>query len=411
MSTSSSLPKLVSSYMLISILFFGYNMLQLPKTPYFAVRFLLMLIVAFYALGIVIKRKNKYSSMSLFLGYFFYLVFSFIFLFLYDFPPTLIPDAVMSGLFPMLFFFVGAEDKDRNTFETSFYKFYFLGAVFLFICSIYLFVTVPSWYIEWKISMQPEEWQDNPRVLGAMSGFSGSGYLVGYTAFFAFCYLIFRLKNKVANMFDYFFLFIVVFCLIFSQVRVALLGASFVLLWFLKKTLSIRNFIIVLIVVIAFIALFSYLLSYSESLSTLFDFFTAKLEGASEDTRYETGISLLSSQTNFIFGHGYGTGGHKAAEQGLPAVTDMEYVKLFYETGIIGTTLFFLIVFKALKKSTWFSFEFFIIVFYLLAMLIANPLTAEATMSPVFWYAVGRAACKQSIMEFKTPKVNYYKSV
>lgn len=390
MSLSFTTKKIVSSYMLISILFFGYNMLQLPKMPYFAIRFILMLIVAVYALSIIGRNFKNNLGIRLFLGYFLYLVFSFIFIFIYDYPVSLITDAVLSGLFPMLFFLVGVEDKNVPLFENRFYRYYFWGTIFLFICSIYLFVTMPSWYMSWKISMLPDEWQENPRVLGAMSGFSGSGYLVGYSALFSFCYLLFRIKFKTTKKYDYILLFVVVFCLIFSQVRVAILAAVIVLLWYIFTTLNLKNFFLLMAAGILLVAVFSYIVTNSETLSTLFDFFTSKVEGASEDTRYETGLALLSKQTNFIFGHGYGSGGHEADTLGLPSVTDFEYVKLFYETGIIGFVMFIAIIFKVFSRKPRISFELFIIMFYLIAMFIANPLTADATMSPVFWYAVGR---------------------
>lgn len=394
MSISFSTKKIVSSYLLISILFFGYNMLQLPKLPYFALRFLLMFIVAVYALKIIKHNIKRSPGMSLFLCYFLYLIFSFLLFFAYDFPSTLIPDAVMSGLFPMLFFFVGSADKEESVFEVRFYKYYLWGCIFLFVCSIYLFVTLPSWYLEWKISVQPDEWQDNIKVLGSMSGFSGSGYLVGYTALFSFCYLLFKFKSKVAKKYDILFLFIVVFCLIFSQARVAVLTAAIILLWYLKAIINPKNFFKLLLIAVVIILFLYYIISSSESLSALFEIFFSKVKGASEDTRYETGLTLLSQQTNFIFGHGYGSGGHKANTLGLPSVTDFEYIKLLYETGIVGLTLFFVILYKTFgvikNNKHKYTFEFFIIVFYLMAMLIANPLTADATMSPVYWYAMGR---------------------
>lgn len=394
MSISISTKKIVSSYLLITILFFGYNMLQLPKAPYFALRFLLMFIVVVYAFKYLNRDFKRSPGVRLFLLYFIYLTFSFLFILYYDYPLELIPDAIMSGLFPMVFFFIGVEDKKTALFESDFYKCYFGGALFLFVCSIYLFVTVPSWYMEWKISMQPDEWQDNIKVLSTMSGFSASGYLVGYTALFAFCYLLFRFKSKKASKFDYLFLFIIVFCLIFSQARVAILMAAIILLWYAKSTLKIKNLLIIGVVVIVFVLIFNYIISNSELLSELFNVLSSKVEGTSEDTRYETGLTLLSKQTNFLFGHGYGSGGHKADTLGLPSVTDFEYVKLFYETGIIGFVLFSVIIIKTIKvcidTKPNYSFELCIICFYLLAMLIANPLTADATMSPVFWYAIGR---------------------
>ncbi len=393
MYSSFSSKNIVSYYLLISILFFGYNILQLPKMPYFALRLLLMLIVVFY----VINKKNsvvKSNSIQLFSGYFIYLFFTLFLFFVNGSPVELIPEALISGLFPMLFFFVGTVDKNESVFESRFYKYYFGGSIILFFCSVYLFVTMPSWYLEWKISMQPEEWQENINILGTMSGFSGSGYLVGYTAFFSFCYILFKFKTKVAKKVDILYLSVVVFCMIFSQVRIAFLTSAIVLIWYFKTALTKRNFIIIIVTSLAFIFVINYIVTNSETLNALFDMFFSKLERTAEDSRYKTGFTLLSQQTNYLFGHGYGTGGHKANLLELPSVTDFEYVKLFYETGLVGFMLFLIINVKAIcvffHKRPRYDFEMCIILFYLLAMLVANPLSAEATMSPIYWYALGR---------------------
>lgn len=390
MNFSFSIKKLVSSYMLVLILFMGYNMLQLPKAPYYAIRFLLMFIVAVYTIRIAVKNFASSSGTRLFVFYFLYLVFSFIWILIDGLPHSLILDALMSGLFPMLFFFVGSTEKDIPTLDAPFYKFYFWGCVFLFICSIYLFVTMPFWYLDWKITGAPEGYEENVKYLSAMSGFSVTGYLVGYSSLFAFCYLLFKFKSKKSKAYDIALLFIVVFCLVFAQARVAILMAVIVLLWYILTTLNVKTILVVFAIVIPAIFILINIVSNNELLSSVFEIFTSKVEGASGDTRYESGLLLLSQQTNFIFGHGYGSGGHKADTLGLPSVTDFEYVKIFYETGIIGFVLFLAIIFKAIAKKPRISLESFIIIFYLLAMLIANPLTADATMSPVFWYAVGR---------------------
>lgn len=390
MSISNIAKKITASYMLIAILFFGYNMLQLPKLPYFAIRLLIMLIVSVYAISVIKHSFNKKKGVRIFVYYIIYQVFTFIFIFFYNYPVSLIPDAVMSGLFPMLFFFVGSADKEDSLFGNDFYKYYFWGCIFMFVCSIYLFLTMPSWYLEWKSTMVIEEYENNLNILGSMSGFSGSGYLVGYTALFSFCYLIFKFKTKDANKLDIFLMFIVVFCLFFSQVRVAMLMAIVILLWYLLTTLNIKSIVVLLLVVVPVTVVLIRVISNSELLLDLSNIVTSKIEVASNDKRYETGIELLSQQTNYLFGHGYGSGGHKARSLGLLGVTDFEIVKVFYETGIIGFIFFFAIAFKALLKKPRFCFEFFIVAFYMLAMLIANPLTADATMSPIFWYAVGR---------------------
>ena len=394
MRISLSAKSIVTGYMLISILYFFYNMLQLPKLPYFAIRFLLMLVVVFYVIRIIKCNINKSKNLALFLCYCLYLVFTFVFIFLNNYPIALIPEAIMEGIFPMLFFFVALDEKQKPLCEVKFYNYYFIGSIILFVCSIYLFVTLPSWYIDWKRSMLPESLQDEILIMGAMSGPASTGYLVGYVAYFSFCFLLFKFYYKETKKYEIILLYIVGFCLLFSQVRVALLTAAVVLLWYLKKTLSPRSFMILAAIMICFGLLFIYIVNQSEFLSAMLDTIAYKLDQTSDGSRFNTGFVLLSKQSNYIFGHGYGSGGNVANGMGLPSVTDAEYFKLFYETGIIGFCFFIVLVIKTLLRikanKRIYMFEFFIIFFYLVAMLVADPLSLSAMMSNVFWYAIGR---------------------
>lgn len=356
----------------------------------------LIVIVALYTFFLIKKKYCNSLTKKLIEVYILYLTCSFILIPIYGFPLSLIPKAIIAGIFPIFFGIIGCYYAQIDILNDKLLKYYYWGCLFMYICSIYLYLAAPQWYINRKLEMLPDEWKNTIQIVGLLSGFSSTGYLVGYTSLFAFTYLIFKIKKERFSSWKLVQLLIILFCSFFSQCRISLIWMGIVFIWYLSKELSIKKFFAICILIISLGYITGILIQNHEDLSLMKDIFLSKLENASDDSRYKTGFIVLEYQKNILIGSGYGTGGNYANNLGLPSVTDAEYFKLIYETGIIGFILFVLIILNTYLRifqfQSKYKFEFFIVSFYLSAMLIANPLSSEALMAPIFWYCIGKTS-------------------
>lgn len=385
---------LVKSYFLIEILLYGAVMIGIPRIITFGTRLILLAVVTSESVNFLRKCYKIKLHARLVWWYILYLFITALFSLFESYPAGIYIEAINQGVIPILFFFIAYKYKDVRFEEDPLLRRYLYACLFMYACSLYLFFTMPSWYIEWKKSILPEEWQNNLAILSVLSGFSGTGYLVGYTSFFAFSFLVIRYIYGSGTRYDFLYLCITSLCMLLSQTRASLFMSLALLTWVILSKLTGRKRFYAIIAVIMILSSIIYLLNNNEAVSEVSNIFASKLEGTSSSSRYDTGIKLLSYQTNYLFGHGYGTGGNVANGLGYPSVTDCEYFKLFYETGLVGITFFFTIIInfyrKVLRCKKRYMFELFIVSFYLLAMNIADPLSVAPMMSPVFWYSIGR---------------------
>lgn len=94
-----------------------------------------------------------------------------------------------------------------------------------------------------------------------------------------------------------------------------------------------------------------------------------------------------------LFGLGMGSCGHAAHYAGCEAITDVEYMKLFYEFGMFGISLLgFIIVstlIRGIKRIKYLLGEVLILLYYLAAGIGSDSLTFFI-FSVMFWYTLGR---------------------
>lgn len=386
--------KIVDSYFLIEILLYGAVMLSMPRILTFSARLLLMSIILVESIRYMRQSYKRYRLTRVVWGYILYLIFTILISSIDGYPSVIYIESINQGIYPIFFFFLAVKFKNHNIEDDPIYIRYLYGCLFMYVCALYLFFTMPSWYINWRISILPDEWKNNLNILSLLTGFSADSYLVGYTSFFAFTYLLINIVNGKRIKYDIYFLIITSLCMLLSQTRSSIFMSLAVLLWLVMTKMKTKYKVYAITFILIIVAAFIYLVEHSEFLSEIINVFSNKLEGTSSSSRYDTGFLLLSHQTNYIFGHGYGTGGNVANSLGFPSVTDCEYFKLFYETGIIGFCYFVVIIFNfyrlAIKKTEKYRLEIVIVTFYLLAMNIADPLSVAPMMAPVFWYSLGR---------------------
>lgn len=89
-----------------------------------------------------------------------------------------------------------------------------------------------------------------------------------------------------------------------------------------------------------------------------------------------------------------GAGGSSAGMFGLPHVNDANYYKLLYESGLVGSTWFFIIIIMTLIRAfiniKYLIIELVIICYVLSAMVGSNSLTLAYMYILPFWFAMGR---------------------
>ena len=102
---------------------------------------------------------------------------------------------------------------------------------------------------------------------------------------------------------------------------------------------------------------------------------------------------------NLIIGDGLGTFGHKAIGYSKVLIPDGNYFKIFAEIGTIGTFLFFLIIVRSLVlgfKSFRNKYLELGIVFGLSLIAIGSNVFSYQSITPIFWYTIGRLSIKHS---------------
>ena len=96
----------------------------------------------------------------------------------------------------------------------------------------------------------------------------------------------------------------------------------------------------------------------------------------------------------YAFGHGIGSVGAEARKLGFYGLTDSNYIKIFFETGLCGSLGFILVMMSTVARAfsyiKYYICELSIVLFILVAMPISNSLCLYHLCILPFWYAVGR---------------------
>lgn len=317
-------------------------------------------------------------------------------------------------LFVTIFFFVGRHPKisKRQIFQNGI-------TPFLIVCclGLILYIMSPSWYMNYKLQIwQSEAGISEDRILEMtrLSAFWQYPYWVSYGCAIMYSYMMTNcfmqgfMKKRDAVVLMY-----IAFIAILTQQRapliiIALLTIIFILVGIFKKRkygrLSLRTSIMYFIILgICMFALFLSIVD-SEMLARLLEKFEV-LGNASAflDNRADIFSDFRSKEITF-FGDGIGRYSHAAYNLGKPAITDQQYLKILYETGICGCIGYGVIIgtvmLTGLRHFQSHIFELSIILFYLLAMTGANCLAIFDQHSAIFWLCCG-FICNKYIMQTK----------
>jgi len=293
-----------------------------------------------------------------------------------------------------------------NTYKATadrLFEFSYYALLVSFVVGLFLHFMAFPWYIAWKLAGL-EDWLGGYAVhratdMASFSGFWENTYPVGYLCVFVFAYSLKKILETSQTQFYIFAIITLVVCAL-AQQRVSFAMNSIVLLSFFgysfikRKRGGVSFFLLMLIVFSSLFVISESINDISLIIESISNRFESMLEGTSMvEERSGTWKKLLSTQTNYLFGHGFNSGGMEAYDYCGLGISDGEFFKFFYEGGIIGSLLFITIsgltILRGLTYLKLFFVETIIIVFFSVATLGANPFS-QPMLIFIYWYSMGR---------------------
>lgn len=306
----------------------------------------------------------------------------------------------------MLFFYVGLSD-DRP--GRPFYNKLMYSTAIVFVLGLLCFITMPSWFLSRTIEAinanNVVEYNEfNVFEQMRFGAFWGDSYSVSHLSVFCVAIAIFSVAYWEGKK-----RWIAIACLIIGLVssiasmhRASMAGSAMAVAFYIYFNCRMHrqkaNWIVFASFILILVGFVFLMPSFGERVEQIFELIfnrvddNMSLDKALKERKYTH--DLMAGMRFFIFGHGLGSGGVSARAYGLPGISDMQYIKMFYENGIVGAILFISIIIHALKRGvkyiSIYLTEIAIIGFILVAMLGSNSLSIYYFIVYPFWYTVGR---------------------
>lgn len=314
-------------------------------------------------------------------------------------------------LLPIFFFFIG---NDENEIDRGFYKSMLIGSIFMFLVGIYLYFSMPKWYIDWKVEGL-SDWvgKDNADFVTSTTGLSSffyTPYYTGYFSVFALIYIISLIFEKGPKLLYLLMFLITLLILALAQMRVAWIVGFFIFFVSIfygvfKKKKAGYYLMFILIFMVSSILFF---LFKNREYTIILDLIVSRfdsLNSAASD-RSNTWSFAISNLLDLLMGHGLGTASHVANSFGYPAITDGNYFKMFFELGLVGTFLLAVIMIltliRGLKFFKYLYVELGITFFITIACIGANPFSMPLIIA-IYWFSVGRIWNFAYLKSIKSP--------
>lgn len=383
-------------------LMFGYDFHRIFGTPFI----LGVDILALITCSLFITKNRNNLGKILFILWLFYNLASLLG-YIYNGKPTTCYFGMIRPLvFPMLFFFIGStEKKDNDTFYLSF----MYSCLVCYIIGLFLYFSMPSSYVSYLSRINENTWYGTNATeeyilsTARMSSFFGDSYAISYTSVPAFiiCLSLLFKKTCLSNRILLFFASICLISALLCQQRSAMFFAILVLFFFIfwgwkkKNTLLFKYALIVCLIIFVAISYFALDPRFSVVFDNVFDRFKEmSFADAMDSSRPDQYKNAIKACHNFIIGDGIGSISSIARRYGFLGVSDGEYIRIFVETGIVGSILFIILIFKTLYRCyidlNRYVTEFLIIAFFLFAMIGSNSLSINYFYSIIFWFSIGR---------------------
>lgn len=328
-----------------------------------------------------------------------------------DLPARYMAEEFKRFIAPTLFVYVGMYSK-----KDDIYKYYLYSIFVSVVVGFVLLIQQPAWYINFLIECFNNTWyadssEDASSIMETAFRFQSffvDSYAISYFVSFALCIVLCDIykTNSILKSQKIKLLYLIVFvvAIILSGFRVAMAYMLLAFLWMLAYGIVTKNphkkiFVGAVIAFFAFVLAIFVFLSDNEYFSFLKENLTERLsdmsfENAMEGSRNAQKEKVLESWQDIIFGDGTSSKGAQARIDELPAITDGGYVKMLVENGIVGVSIFAMIILitirKCLANLRYYMVELLIIGYVLVSMLGANSLAMHWCFVILFWFAVGR---------------------
>lgn len=382
---------LIPGYFIFAILDMVIGFLGFPSIQKF--NMLYLFICMYYVL---VKKEKRIETIDILI--ILLCVFIAFGVLLSDTQPELLWSGVRYQLLPMIFFFVGKYYLVNNRFM-EIGKYIIIGNAIL---GLFLFITEPAWYISWKMNLISfDATQSNLYYeMTRLSSLSAYPYWVSYSSFILYAYYLtetfyYSEKTNKKNYLILAFLFVI---MLLCQQRSPLLCAglsTFLLIWWSREKGNCHVGCMQIFVFLLFGGtLVIYLLNNMEEAQH--DFIIDKLNSITEGKNLvkERNSTFMVGKDLSILGEGIGKYSHNAIALNKRSIPDQQYLRIMYETGIVGMLLYGLIfiriMFQGLKNKTECIFDLLVVIFYMFSMIGANSLSMEGYHTAVFWFCCGR---------------------
>lgn len=359
----------------------------------------------------VLKKINALDIMM-----FIYVAYIIINSIVIDYPHHLrfLIQAFIFQLCPLMCYFIA---RSNDITMESILKKMLVPITIAMVLGVYFHFTQPTWYtaIKWNtIYERYGEYVSDYNVIEHMrlTSIWNSSYYIAYATLFFSVYLLYSLSfnklNSKKRHLIYLLLILCVVVLIYANHRATILGFIIAYIYCFLQGKN-KNMRIKMLFGAGLIALITINIIFSSP--EYFDYISQRYtsvtteEGLQERLEHTGGEQELFS----LFGHGYGRHSLRAREYGWWAIIDSEYQKQLGELGIIGFSMFVIILLFAIRSAfiqrDLKGLELCILLFYIETFLGASALSVDSEYSFIFWYVLGKINQKKAYRPVTTQSI------
>lgn len=398
------------------ILMYGQARGFIPLSGYFTAPFLAALLYIGLSSIPINYKKNK--LVVSFLLFSLFTLTSYLFI---DRPFSLFLNDCIYFLIPILIVFLGL---DRSQVSNKFYDYFFWSALISIVVGYYIYFMRPLWYQSFYTTVVNSKWfradyVDFNDVAESFrfSSFAADSYFTEYIGMFVFSLGLAKMFKSSSNKLLYLiFNLIILGAVLLSMQRSAIVCCLLMIIAYFFYYLFVRRgqnkgnlkYIIYAVLVLAVVAIS---LGTNEVVEkVLFRFTQLDAEDAFEveGSRTEQIKTTLESWENYITGNGLGTASSRARSLGYPGISDGNYIKLLVEEGIIGFSIFMIMIFstfiRALKNFKYLSMECCVVGALIFTMIGSDSLMFTYYIVP-YWYVIGKVWNKDYLNNLKSNNI------